>query len=170
MTFGDQRGQAAPDMPWNRDSSARSRTTRAQGTRERETRAQQWQEPSSLPVPDKRSGLVHRWIRISALNNADNMNAHKQLSEGWTPCRLEDYPELNLEVDPEDNRFAAKGNVVTGGLMLCCMSEEVAKQRIEHYKKMSRNQMQGIDSHYLRENDERMPLLKPHRTSRTTFA
>lgn len=98
------------------------------------------------------------------------MNAQKQLTEGWTPCMLVDYPELSLEVDPEDNRYAAKGAVVTGGLMLCCMPEAVANQRKAHYQKVSEDQMQGVDSHFLRENDDRMPLLTPQRTSKTTFA
>ncbi len=163
-----ERRQQASDMPWDGPSS-RAHISRTQGTRERAMRVTKWKEPSTLPEPEPRPGLVHRWIRISALNNADNLNAHNQLTQGWTPCRMEDYSELHLEVDPSDNRFAAQGNVVTGGLMLCCMPEEVAQQRIDHYENMNRNQIRGIDAHYLRENDARMPLLRPDRKLSTTY-
>ncbi len=74
-----------------------------------------------------------------------------------------------MQVDPSDNRYAAQGNIVTGGLMLCCMPEEVAQQRSDYYQKMNDDQMRGIEAHYLRENDERMPMLAPEGSVGTTF-
>ena len=43
------------------------------------------------------------------------------------------------------------------------------EQRTAHFQKAADNQMQSVDNNYLRENDPRMPLLKPERSTRTTF-
>jgi hypothetical protein len=41
--------------------------------------------------------------------------------------------------------------------------------RTKHYQKISQQQMESVDRNYLRENDPRMPLLRPEKSSRTTF-
>jgi hypothetical protein len=41
--------------------------------------------------------------------------------------------------------------------------------RNRHYQQVAANQMQSVDNGFLRENDPRMPLLKPERSTRTTF-
>ena len=43
------------------------------------------------------------------------------------------------------------------------------EQRDEYYRNIAQTQMEGVDNNYLKENDPRMPLLKPERKTRTTF-
>lgn len=168
MSSENERGQQASNLPWHQVSS-RARTPRTQGTRERAMRVQSWTPPATLPDPHPRDGLVHRWIRISALNSKDDLNANRQLTSGWTPCLAQDYPEIFMDTDATDSRYAAQGAIITGGLMLCCMPERVAEERAAYYQKQNDDQMRGIESHYLREEDSRMPLLKPEGSVGTTF-
>jgi hypothetical protein len=100
------------------------------------------------------------------MNNADNTNVSKQLREGYVPVRAEDHPELMLYSN-QDGRF--KGNVEVGGLLLCKIPEHMAKQPEAYYGNMAQQQMESVDNNLMRENDPRMPLLKPERSSRTTF-
>ena len=39
----------------------------------------------------------------------------------------------------------------------------------KYFQDMAENQMQSVDNNFLRENDPRMPLMKPERSTRTTF-
>ena len=142
------------------------RTPRDLETRETEFRPTSWKPPSILPDPKPEPGYVFRWIRTSMMNNADNTNVSKQLREGYVPVRAEDHPELMLHSDP-NSRF--KGNVEVGGLLLCKIPENMAKQREAYYGNMAQQQMESVDNNYMRENDPRMPLLQPERSSRTTF-
>ena len=86
--------------------------------------------------------------------------------EGWEPVKAEEHPELKLQSDL-DSQF--KGNIEVGGLLLCKCSEEKMKQRTKHFQQIADNQMESVDNNFLRENDPRMPLLNPERSSRTTF-
>ena len=43
------------------------------------------------------------------------------------------------------------------------------KSRTEHFQQIANRQMESVDNNYLRENDPRMPLMQPQRSSRTTF-
>jgi hypothetical protein len=100
------------------------------------------------------------------MNSADNTNVSKQLREGYVPVRADDHPELMLAADP-NGRF--KGNIEVGGLLLCKIPEEVVRQRAAYYGNVAQQQMDSVDNNLMRENDPRMPLLRPERTSRTTF-
>jgi hypothetical protein len=142
------------------------RTPRDLETREHQTRVPSWKPPSILPDPKPEPGYVFRWVRTSMMNNADNTNVSRQMREGYVPVRAEDHPELMLFSD-QDGRF--KGNVEVGGLLLCKVPVEVAKQREAYYGNMAQQQMESVDNNLMRENDPRMPLLKPERSSRTTF-
>ncbi len=142
------------------------RTPRDLETREHQTRVPSWKPPSILPDPKPQDGYVFRWVRTSMMNNADNTNVSRQMREGYVPVRAEDHPELMLFAD-QDGRF--KGNVEVGGLLLCKIPEHMAKQREAYYGNMAQQQMDSVDNNLMRENDPRMPLLKPERSSRTTF-
>jgi hypothetical protein len=142
------------------------RTPRDLETRETEFRPTSWKPPSILPDPKPEPGYVFRYIRTSMMNSADNANVSKQLREGFVPVRAEDHPELMLHADP-NSRF--KGNVEIGGLLLCKIPEHMAQQRAAYYGNMAQQQMESVDNNLMRENDPRMPLLKPERSSRTTF-
>ena len=125
-----------------------------------------WLPQSALPIPEPRDGWVFRWIRTSSLGRPDNTNVSRQLREGWEPVRAEDHPELKIMSDI-NSQF--KGNVEVGGLLLCKTPLERMKQRQKYYQELSDRQIEGVDRSYLRENDPRMPLLNPERSTRTSF-
>lgn len=125
-----------------------------------------WVPQSSLPVPEPKDGWVFRWIRTSSRGLADNTNVSRQFREGWEPVRAEDHPELKIMSDV-NSQF--KGNVEVGGLLLCKAPEEKMKARQKYYQEVSDRQIEGVDRNYLRENDPRMPLLNPERSTRSTF-
>ena len=146
---------------------AEERTPRTKTTREEQSRpSASWTPASILPNPDPRDGWVHRWIRTSVLGESDNTNVSKMMREGWQPVKAEDYPEMLLESDI-GSRF--EGNIEVGGLLLCRAPKERMEQRNEYFKNMAENQMESVDNNFLRENDPRMPLMKPERSTRTTF-
>jgi len=142
------------------------RTPRDLDMRETEFRPTSWSPPSILPDPKPEPGYVYRWIRTSMMNAADNTNVSKQFREGYVPVRAEDHPELMLAADP-NSRF--KGNVEVGGLLLCKIPEEIVRQRAAYYSAMAQQQMQSVDNNLMRESNPLMPVLRPERSSRTTF-
>ena len=125
-----------------------------------------WVPQSSLPVPEPKDGWVFRWIRTSSLGRSDNTNVSRQFREGWEPVRAEDHPELKIMSDHNSN---FKGNVEVGGLLLCKAPLEKMKARERYFQEVSDRQIDGVDRSYLRENDPRMPLLNPERSTRSTF-
>jgi hypothetical protein len=85
--------------------------------------------------------------------------------EGWQPVKAEDHPELQLTSDI-GSQF--EGNIEVGGLLLCKAPEEKMKARERHFDQLASQQMQSVDNNFLRENDPRMPLLQPERSSRVS--
>ena len=142
------------------------RTPRDLDMREHEFRPTSWTPPSILPDPKPEPGYVYRWIRTAMMNSADNTNVSRQFREGYVPVRAEDHPELMLAADP-NSRF--KGNVEVGGLLLCKIPEATVRQRAAYYANMAQQQMESVDNNLMRESDPRMPVLRPERSSRTTF-
>jgi len=135
--------------------------------RQNETRPDDsWMPQSSLPVPEPKDGWVFRWIRTSSLGRSDNTNVSRQFREGWEPVKSEDHPELKIMSDL-NSQF--KGNVEVGGLLLCKAPLEKMKKREKHFQEVSERQIEGVDRNYLRQNDPRMPLLEPERSTRSTF-
>ena len=143
------------------------RTNRSHDTREGYVREDDsWIPSSVLPTPDPQDGWIFRWIRTSTLGHADNTNVSKKFREGWTPVRAEDHPELKVMPDL-NSQF--KGNLEVGGLLLCKAPAEKMLARTKHFEEVARRQMESVDSNYMRENDPRMPLLRPEKSTRTTF-
>lgn len=146
---------------------AEQRTKRASEAREVGTRkSDSWKPASVLPTPEPQDGWVFRWVRTSTLGKADNTNVSQKFREGWEPVRSEDHPELEVMSDI-DSRF--EGNIEIGGLLLCKAPAEQMQQRQDYYSQVAEGQMESVDNNFLRENDPRMPVLKPERSSRTTF-
>lgn len=136
---------------------------------ERQTEARpndSWMPQSSLPVPEPKDGWVFRWIRTSSLGRTDNTNVSRQFREGWEPVKAEDHPELKIMSD-HNSQF--KGNVEVGGLLLCKAPAEKMESRKKYFQELADRQIEGVDRSFLRENDPRMPLLNPERSTRTTF-
>ena len=125
-----------------------------------------WIPASVIPDPEPQDGWVFRWVRTSILGQTDATHTSRMFREGWEPVKAEDHPELMLESDVGSKY---NGNIEVGGLLLCKAPEGKMKSRSEHFQKMADNQMQSVDNNYLRENDPRMPLLEPERSTRTTF-
>ena len=146
-------------------AEAQTRTPRELESRERSARPAAWRPPETLPMPDPRPGWVHRYIRISTMGTADPSNISSKLREGYEPCRAVDYPELMLHATT-DERF--KGGIEIGGLLLCRIPEEFAKQREVYYNGLNKSQSESVDNNFLRENDPRMPLFSEKR-SKVTF-
>jgi hypothetical protein len=146
---------------------AEQRTKRASEAREVEQRpSDSWKPASVLPTPDPQDGWVFRWIRTSTLGQSDNTNVSQKFREGWIPVKAEDHLELEVMSDV-GSRF--DGNIEVGGLLLCKAPEAEMQQRQEYFEQMAENQMESVDNSFMRENDPRMPVLKPERSSRTTF-
>ena len=80
--------------------------------------------------------------------------------------RAEDHPELHVMSDI-GSRF--DGNVNVGGLLLCKAPKEKMESRTKYFQNVASSQMESVDNNFLRENDPRMPLNKPERSTRTTF-
>jgi hypothetical protein len=142
------------------------RTPRAQTTREGSVRKKGWQRPSLLPTPEPRDGLKFRWVRTSTLGQEDNKNVSSRFREGYTPVLAKDFPELKVLPD-HNSRFPE--NLEVGGLILCSIPTEFAEERVEGQLEQAQAQIDAVDRNYMRENDPRMPLLRPERSTKVTF-
>jgi|TARA_R110002072_G_scaffold100166_2_gene220480 hypothetical protein len=144
------------------------RTPRSHDTRKEVVRENNdsWIPSSILPTPDPQDGWVFRWVRTSAMGQTDNTNVSQKFRDGWVPVREEDHPELHIQSDI-NSQF--KGNLEVGGLLLCKAPKEKMDARNRHFQDLAQKQMESVDNNYLRENDPRMPLLRPEKSTRTTF-
>jgi hypothetical protein len=129
-------------------------------------RKRSWVKPSALPTPEPRDGMKFRWIRTSLLGQSDNPNVSSRFREGYTPVKLEEHPELQIVTDI-DSKF--KDNVEVGGLMLCSIPVDISESRIDAQLDQAQNAIDAVDRNYMRENDPRMPVLNPERSTRTSF-
>lgn len=146
---------------------AQERTKRDAESRETENRpTDSWKPASVLPVPEAQDGWVFRWVRTSTLGQSDNTNVSQKFREGWIPVKSEDHPELQVMSDI-NSRF--DGNIEVGGLLLCKAPADQMEQRNAYYQQVAEGQMESVDNSFLRENDPRMPVLNPERSTRTTF-
>jgi len=142
------------------------RTPRETQTREKTERKKPWAPASRIPTPESQDDYSFRWIRTSMLGQADNTNVSAKFREGWEPVKAEDHPELQVMSDI-DSRF--EGNVEVGGLLLCKNSKENIEARKEYLQEINERQMESVDNNYLRENDPRMPMLRPERSTKVSF-
>ena len=137
---------------------AEVRQARDLQTRDKQTRAV-YVPPSTLPEPNPRPGIRHRWVGTHLLGEATPTNVSQKLREGWVPVKAEDYPELMLAGSSKT------GNVEIGGLMLCAMPADLADSRAEYYSQQAQRQMESVDNTLMKENDPRMPLFADRKTS-----
>jgi len=144
---------------------ANDRTPRELETRNVFERPKQWMPPELLPNPTLEPGYSFRWIRVSTLGSDDPMNISSKLREGWEPVKASDHPEIQLM---GNGKGRYPDSIEIGGLMLCKTPTEFSAQRDAYYSKQAENQMNSIDSNFMRENDPRMPLFK-ERNSKVSF-
>ncbi len=145
-----------------------SRAARETESREASARTPTWEPQSKLPTPKPQDGWVFRWVATSILGQANNTNVSAKFREGWEPVKAEDHPELKLVTDV-NSEWASKGNLEVGGLLLCKAPKELMEQRDAYYRRMAKDQMDSVDNTYLSENDPRIPMSKPERTTRVKY-
>ena len=141
------------------------RTTRASGTREKETRRKPWAPPSHLEAPSPPEGYVHRWIRVAMRGEEDKINVNSKLREGWEPVRKDEYPDYEA---PTIDEGRYQGVIGQGGLMLCRLPVETAQERAEYYGTQTRDQMVAVDQDLMKEQHPSMPMTNS-RQSRVSF-
>jgi len=139
-----------------------SRAPREMDSRDKTERPKAWQPASSLPDPDKQPGYAYRWVRASALTQADPRNMSSKLREGWEPVRIEEQPKFAMFVD-QSSKF--KDNIEVGGLLLCKIPTEFVEQRKAHFDKRNEDQMESVNNNFMRENNPKMPLFSERKSS-----
>jgi hypothetical protein len=140
---------------------AENRLAREVDTRVNTQRKTHWTQPGGLPTPEPQDGYSFRWIRTAMLGTFDPSNTSAKLREGWEPVKAEEQPHMHVFSDPQ-SRF--KGNIEIGGLLLCKIPEEFMKEREAYYNKATNDQIQAVDSSFMRQNDARMPLFNERKT------
>jgi len=141
------------------------RKTRESSTRENTERRKPWAPPQRLDAPPCPPGYVQRWIRISMRGEEDKTNVYTKLREGWEPVRADEYPDYQYPTIDDGQYVGIIGN---GGLMLCRLPEETAKERADYYGLRTRDQMVAVDSDLMKEQHPSMPISN-NRQSRVTF-
>lgn len=149
--------------PWAALEEPSTRTPRSLETREKTARRDGWKEPTLLPDPTPRDGLVFKWVRSSARGNDDKVNVDKRFREGWEPVRAEEHPEILQEWRMEQKT----GIIEFGGLILCSMPEEYVATRNNTYLERARVELNSAEEHYMRDNDE---IIKKFKESRRATA
>ena len=85
---------------------------------------------------------------------------NQEREEPWSPAPLLPKPDRGSQY-PD--------NVLVGGLLLCKRPVEIGKKIEAHAVNEVNQQMDAVDRNYFREQDPRMPMLKPERSTRITF-
>lgn len=144
---------------------AQNRLDRELDTRAAMQRPTSWQSPETLPSPNPRPGISHRWVRTSMGGQSDVQNVSSKLREGYEPCKAEDYPEMMMHATTE-GRF--KGNIEVGGLVLCSIPSEFLKQRDAHFAGINKATMESVDNNFMKDNDPRMSKFS-EKSTKVTF-
>lgn len=119
------------------------RTPRELEGRDSEQYPDTWTPVSKLPQVPTRPGWRHYFKRVSINGSKDDKNMSIALQEGWRPCKREDYPELSTHM----MRYGDGDSTVIefGGLVLCRMPEELAKQRDSYYEQRALRQVGAVN-------------------------
>ena len=144
---------------------AQNRLDRELDTRAAMQRPTSWQAPETLPSPNPRPGISHRWVRTSMGGQSDVQNVSSKLREGYEPVKAEDYPEMMMHASAE-GRF--KGNIEVGGLVLCSIPSEFLVQRDKHFAGINKATMESVDNNFMKDNDPRMSKFS-EKSTKVTF-
>ena len=144
---------------------AQNRLDRELDTRAEMQRPTSWQAPETLPSPNPRPGISHRWVRTSMGGQSDVQNVSSKLREGYEPVKAEDYPEMMMHASTE-GRF--KGNIEVGGLVLCSIPSEFLVQRDAHFAGINKATMESVDNNFMKDNDPRMSKFS-EKSTKVTF-
>lgn len=141
------------------------RNTRANTTREADSRRKPWAPPSVLDAPPPPEGYKHRWVRSSIRGEEDKGNVFNRLRQGYEPVRAEEHPEYQAPTI-EDGKHA--GVIGNGGLILTRVPVETAQERTAYYGGRTREQMDAVDQDLMKEQHPSMPINQT-RQSRVSF-
>ena len=100
------------------------------------------------------------------MGNSDNTNVSARFREGFRTVKASDFHVLTV-VSDIDSRF--KDYIEVGGLLLCSIPAEIAEERVEVQLEQAQHAQDAVDRNFMRENDPRMPVLNPERSTRTSF-
>jgi len=146
----------------NTDRTPRDLLTRDASAR---TEDSTYRPPSLLPeVPDTDTH-VHRWVRISVYGESDPRNMSQRRQEGWELVAPAEQPLVSKQLGIKDT----SPYIEIGGLVLCKALKARIESRGEYYRRQADLQMQSVDRQLMKQNDPRMPLLKPERTTTVTY-
>jgi hypothetical protein len=119
-----------------------------------------------LPEANQEAGYKYRWVRTATQGAIDNTNVSSKFRQGWEPVKASEHPEVTVLKD-RNSQFT--DNIEIGGLLLCKAPDEIVNERNAYYKQVSDNQVESVDSNFMRENDPRMPLMRPEKSTRVSF-
>lgn len=136
--------------PWDALAEPSTRTPRSLETREQTERKRSWREPTILPEPAPRDGIVFKWVRAASRGTDDKVTYQKRMYEGWEPVDAANHPEIVAEMGSGQT----SGHIERGGLILCQMTEEMVRQRREHYAGVAKQQETAAEEHYMRDSHE----------------
>jgi hypothetical protein len=134
-------------------------------TRAAMQRPTSWQAPETLPSPNPRPGITHRWVRTSMLGVPDVQNISGKLREGYEPCKAEDYPEMMMHASTE-GRFA--GGIEAPGLVLCSIPSEFLRQREAHFANINKQTMESVDNNFMKDSHPNMSKFS-EKSTKVTF-
>ena len=141
------------------------KSSRASQTRSKTERPKVWTPPSSLDAPKAPDGYRHRWIRVETMGFDDTKNVQGKLRTGWELVRADQYPGSEYPVITEGKY---KGMIGVGGLVLARIPEEIAQQRDEYFRSMTREANEALEHDLKREQHKSMPISQD-RQSRVQF-
>ena len=141
------------------------KTSRASQTRSKTERPKVWTPPSSLDAPKAPDGYRHRWIRVETMGFDDTKNVQGKLRSGWELVRADQYPGSEYTII---NEGKYKGMIGVGGLVLARIPEEIAQQRDEYFRSMTREANEALEHDLKREQHKSMPISQD-RQSRVQF-
>ena len=130
------------------------RTDREVEVREDPVKQRVWKPAALLPEFTQKPGWVYRWVRVSLLNEPDNMNVSAKMREGWEPVLHSEHPELIIGIESQ-GRY--KDNIEIGGLLLCKAPKELMDQRQAYIDGKTKAQTDAVDASFMNQSDPRMP-------------
>ena len=130
------------------------RTDREVEVREDPVKQRVWKPAALLPEFTQKPGWVYRWVRVSLLNEPDNMNVSSKMREGWEPVLHAEHPELIIGLETH-GRY--KDNIEIGGLLLCKAPKELMDQRQTYSDGKTKAQTDAVDASFMNQSDPRMP-------------
>ena len=141
------------------------KTSRASQTRSKKESKKVWTPPTSLDAPPAPKGFRHQWIRAEILGHQDTSNNARNLREGYELVRADEYPDQDF---PSMSEGKYAGMIGVGGLLLARITEEIALQIDEYYKKQTQNKEEAVNNNLMKEQHPSMRFSKEADT-RVTF-